>query len=98
LAASSFPHTKTSCSPGTLAGSTITSQFIVFSAFTTFVSGKAPWICSPSESVLEPNRLGGIAPRPRAWRENGHSHIAEHFLGDRHLLQYAELLTELLDG
>ena len=27
---------------------------------------------------------------------NGRNHIAEHFLGDRHLLQYAELLTELL--
>ncbi|MCE3286585.1 MAG: glycosyltransferase [Gaiellaceae bacterium] len=27
---------------------------------------------------------------------NARDHIAEHFLGDRHLLQYAELLTELL--
>ncbi|MGH3127580.1 MAG: glycosyltransferase [Gaiellaceae bacterium] len=27
---------------------------------------------------------------------NARTHIAEHFLGDRHLLQYAELLTELL--
>ena len=32
---SSFPQTKTSCSPCTRAGSTITRQFIVFSAFTT---------------------------------------------------------------
>lgn len=27
---------------------------------------------------------------------NARNHVAEHFLGDRHLLQYAELLTELL--
>jgi trehalose synthase len=27
---------------------------------------------------------------------NARTHIAEHFLGDRHLLQYAELLTGLL--
>jgi trehalose synthase len=27
---------------------------------------------------------------------NGRRHIERHFLGDRHLLQYAELLTELL--
>jgi hypothetical protein len=27
---------------------------------------------------------------------NARDHIAHHFLGDRHLLQYAELLTELL--
>jgi hypothetical protein len=40
-------------------GSTITSQFIVFSAFTTLVSGNARWICSPSESVLETKSEGG---------------------------------------
>jgi trehalose synthase len=27
---------------------------------------------------------------------NGRRHIERHFLGDRHLLQYAELLTELI--
>ena len=29
---------------------------------------------------------------------NGRRHIEQRFLGDRHLLQYAELLTELLNG
>jgi hypothetical protein len=54
FAASSFPQTKTSCSPATFAGSTITSQLIVFSALTTLVSGKARWICStggPDEAI-----------------------------------------------
>jgi trehalose synthase len=39
--------------------------------------------------------LGDRAEATRIAR-NGRRHIAEHFLGDRHLLQYAELLTELL--
>ena len=29
---------------------------------------------------------------------NARTHITEHFLGDRHLLQYAELLTELVEA
>src|SRR5262249_27881366 len=40
LASASLPQTKTSCSPGTSAGLTITSQFTVLSVFTTFASGK----------------------------------------------------------
>lgn len=39
--------------------------------------------------------LGGRAEAARLAR-NARSHIARHFLGDRHLLQYAELLAELL--
>src|SRR5262249_43853690 len=39
LASASLPQTKMSCSPGTSAGLTITSQFTVLSVFTTFVSG-----------------------------------------------------------
>jgi hypothetical protein len=29
---------------------------------------------------------------------NARRHIEHHFLGDRHLLQYADLLTELIGG
>jgi trehalose synthase len=29
--------------------------------------------------------------------ENAREHVVRHFLGDRHLRQYAELLSELLD-
>jgi len=39
--------------------------------------------------------LGDRAEAARLAR-NARSHIAQHFLGDRHLLQYAELLAELL--
>jgi hypothetical protein len=60
FAPSSFPQTKTSCSPGTFDGSTITSQFIVLSDFTTRASGNARWICSARLSVLETSRLGGV--------------------------------------
>ncbi len=60
FATSSFPQTKTSCSPGTFAGSTITSWLIVFSAFTTRDSGKARWICSARLSVLQTKSVGGI--------------------------------------
>jgi hypothetical protein len=61
LACSSFPLTKTVCSPAaTSEGSAITNSFIVFSAFTTFTRGSARWICSPSESVFETSRNGGM--------------------------------------
>lgn len=39
--------------------------------------------------------LGDPAEAARLAR-NARNHVAEHFLGDRHLLQYAELLAELL--
>jgi trehalose synthase len=29
--------------------------------------------------------------------KSGREHVARHFLGDRHLLQYAELLSQLVD-
>ena len=60
LASSSSPHTKTACSPGTIAGLTITSQFIVFSALTTRTPGSWRWICSPRLSVLQMLSVGGI--------------------------------------
>jgi trehalose synthase len=41
-------------------------------------------------------RLLGDREEAMRLARNGRSHIAQHFLGDRHLLQYAELLTELL--
>lgn len=41
--------------------------------------------------------LGDPAEATRLAR-NARNHIAQHFLGDRHLLQYAELLTELLQA
>lgn len=41
-------------------------------------------------------RLLGDRAEARRLARNAHSHIARHLLGDRHLLQYAELLTELL--
>lgn len=41
-------------------------------------------------------RLLGDRAEATRLAQNGHRHIAEHFLGDRHLLQYAELLSELL--
>ena len=59
LAAMSFPDTKMEWSPGSLPGSTITEAVTVFRAFTTRACGKARWIVSPSESVLETLRLGG---------------------------------------
>ena len=59
FAASSSPHRKTSCSPGTFEGSTMTSQLTGFSAFTTLVSGNARWICSPRLSVSLTNSVGG---------------------------------------
>ena len=39
--------------------------------------------------------LGDQAEAARIGRK-ARTHIAEHFLGDRHLLQYAELLNDLL--
>ena len=41
--------------------------------------------------------LGDQAEAARIGRK-ARTHIAEHFLGDRHLLQYAELLTDLLES
>ena len=38
----------------------LTSQFTVFSVFTTRASGNARWICSPRLSKLETNRPGGM--------------------------------------
>src|SRR5919106_2975469 len=47
FAPTSFPHRKTSCSPGIRPGSTMTLQLTVFSAFTTRVATNVRWICSP---------------------------------------------------
>ena len=41
-------------------GSIITGALIVLRAFTTRVSGNARWICSPSESSLQTDSVGGI--------------------------------------
>ena len=46
-------------------GSTISSAFIVFRALTTRAAGKARWICSPSESVLQTVSEGGM-PREKS--------------------------------
>ena len=44
----------------TSAGLTISAAVTVLSAFTTFTLGKARWICSPIESVLQTVRVGGM--------------------------------------
>jgi len=54
FAAASLPLTKTLCAPSaSCMGPTIRYAFMVFSVLTTLVWGKARWICSPSESVLQ---------------------------------------------
>src|SRR5687768_10563005 len=62
LAASSSPAISTSWSPGTRAGSTITWQFMVFSAFTTRAAGNSRWICSARLSSLATESRGGKPP------------------------------------
>ncbi len=60
LAFASFPLMKMSWGPGIMWGVTITLQLMVLSVFTTFTSGNALCICSPSESVLHTVRVGGM--------------------------------------
>src|SRR5438309_2673356 len=59
LAAPSLPHTKIT-EPGTCEGSTMIDAFTVFSDFTTRASGNSRWICSPTESSLHTDSVGGM--------------------------------------
>src|SRR5437870_5652548 len=81
FAESSLPHTNTLCEPGTLAGSTITSQFIVLSAFTTHVSGSSRWTCSPRLSPLQIARVGGSPCEKFERIGDVHQHLALEVLG-----------------
>src|SRR5215510_5225564 len=60
LASASLPQRNKLWSPGTRDGCTMTSQFIVLSAFTTRVLGNSRCTCSPSESVLQTVSDGGM--------------------------------------
>src|ERR1051325_2188683 len=53
LASRSFPLTNISLISESLAGATMTLAFTVFNVLTTLDSGKARWIRSPRESVLQ---------------------------------------------
>ncbi len=59
LAGASSPETKTVEDSPRVFGSTISEAVMVFRVLTTFASGKARWICSPSESVSLTNMVGG---------------------------------------
>ena len=56
------PQTKTRGRRGRGRGRPSPRQFIVFSALTTWVSGKAAWICSPRLSSLQTESVGGNPP------------------------------------
>ena len=62
--------------PGTEAGSTMTVQFIVLSALTTRHSGKTRWICSPSESVLQTDSVGGMPCEKSSGFATSHDDLA----------------------
>ena len=69
FASASSLQRKTSCSPGILPGSTITSQLIVFSAFTTLAPGKARWTAGRANRCWRRRGRVAFPGRSRAgWR------------------------------
>jgi trehalose synthase len=63
------------------------------------VPGTGVLLDDPTDLVAFADSLAGLLERPdevASFGTNAHRHVSEHYVGDRHLLQYAALLEDLL--